>query len=91
MVGCDGLNIVLASSQEIEAIKDLWNEYWVSLALPADFQSFPAQNVEIERIHREQSVLFLHERNEAIIARLALSVAHDVHVLHRAVMTGQLA
>ena len=47
MVGCDGLNIVLASSQEIEAIKDLWNEYWVSLALPADFQSFAEERLSL--------------------------------------------
>ncbi len=33
-------DIISASSQEIEAVKDLWSEYWDSLGLPADFQSF---------------------------------------------------
>ena len=33
-------DIISASSQEIEAVKDLWSEYWDSLELPADFQSF---------------------------------------------------
>lgn len=33
-------NIILASFQEIEAIKDLWSEYWDFLGLPADFQGF---------------------------------------------------
>jgi GNAT superfamily N-acetyltransferase len=32
--------IILASSQEIEAIKHLWSEYWDSVGLPADFQGF---------------------------------------------------
>jgi putative acetyltransferase len=33
-------NIVLASGQQIDAIRALWREYWDSLALPADFQNF---------------------------------------------------
>jgi GNAT superfamily N-acetyltransferase len=33
-------NIILASLQEIEAVKELWTEYWESLGLPPDFQNF---------------------------------------------------
>jgi putative acetyltransferase len=33
-------HIIVASSQEIEAIQSLWREYWDSLGLPHDFQGF---------------------------------------------------
>ena len=38
------VEIVSASGQEIDAIRDLWREYWDSLALPPDFQNFTEEN-----------------------------------------------
>ena len=34
------VDIIVASSQEIDTIQRLWREYWDSLGLPQDFQGF---------------------------------------------------
>ena len=34
------VDIIVASSQEIDAVQSLWREYWDSLGLPQDFQGF---------------------------------------------------
>lgn len=37
------VDIALASFENIEAVRELWSEYWKSLELPADFQGFAAE------------------------------------------------
>ncbi len=34
------VDIIVASREEIDTIQNLWREYWDSLGLPEDFQSF---------------------------------------------------
>ena len=43
--------LVLASGQQIDAIRTLWREYWDSLALPPDFQSFAEEHRTLPGIY----------------------------------------
>jgi len=45
------INILHASAQEMEAIQDLWSEYWESLELPADFQNFTEERSSLPGIY----------------------------------------
>jgi len=45
------INILQASAQEMEAIQDLWSEYWESLELPADFQNFTEERSSLPGIY----------------------------------------
>jgi carbonic anhydrase len=39
--------IIPASDQDIEAVRDLWAEYWDSLGLPPDFQNFAEERLAL--------------------------------------------
>jgi putative acetyltransferase len=47
----DEADIVLASSREIEAIQQLWREYWDSLGFPADFQDFEEERRSLPGVY----------------------------------------
>jgi GNAT superfamily N-acetyltransferase len=40
-----GVKIIPASDQDIEAVRELWTEYWVSLGLAPDFQNFAEESL----------------------------------------------
>jgi carbonic anhydrase len=42
-----GAKIIPASDQDIEAVRDLWTEYWASLGLPPDFQNFAEERLAL--------------------------------------------
>jgi GNAT superfamily N-acetyltransferase len=42
-----GAEIILASEQDIEAVRDLWTEYWDALGLPPDFQNFAEERLTL--------------------------------------------
>lgn len=42
-----GATIIPASDPDIEAVRDLWNEYWNSLGLPPDFQNFADESLTL--------------------------------------------
>ena len=39
-----GIEIVLATGEQIDAVRDLWREYWDVLFLPDDFQNFAEES-----------------------------------------------
>jgi len=47
MVEPAGAMIISASDQDVEAVRDLWTEYWDSLGLPPDFQSFAQERLAL--------------------------------------------
>jgi putative acetyltransferase len=51
MPECRKVEIVLASGQHIEVIRDLWQEYWDSFALPADFQNFAEERRQLPGVY----------------------------------------
>jgi GNAT superfamily N-acetyltransferase len=42
-----GATIIPASDQDIEAVRDLWTEYWDSIGLPPDFQGFAEERLAL--------------------------------------------
>jgi putative acetyltransferase len=51
MPGCGKIEIILASGQDIDVIRDLWQEYWDSFALPADFQNFAEERRQLPGVY----------------------------------------
>ncbi len=47
MPACSEVNIIPASGEEMDAIRNLWREYWDSLGLPPEFQNFAEEFREL--------------------------------------------